>query len=100
MPSGASWKTTSASIVATARRTKQVPQAHVSKVFDDCGFLETPDGREIYFHRNKVLNDGFVKLRVGTHVRFVEEEGNQGPQAGEHRHRGGSQALDRPWRPP
>jgi cold shock CspA family protein/ribosome-associated translation inhibitor RaiA len=44
------------------------------------GFLETQDGREIYFHRNSVL-DGFDRLRVGTRVRFHEESGEEGPQA-------------------
>jgi ribosome-associated translation inhibitor RaiA/cold shock CspA family protein len=57
------------------------PQARVSKLLQDFGFLETPDGREIYFHRNSVLNNGFEKLSVGTHVRFAEEHGDQGPQA-------------------
>lgn len=60
---------------------EEAPQARVSKLLGDYGFLETPDGREIYFHRNSVLNDGFEKLRVGTHVRFVEEQGDEGPQA-------------------
>jgi cold shock CspA family protein/ribosome-associated translation inhibitor RaiA len=45
------------------------------------GFLETPDGREIYFHRNSVLLGGFDRLEVGSEVRFAEEEGNEGPQA-------------------
>jgi ribosomal subunit interface protein len=60
---------------------EEPPQAQVSKLLGDYGFLETPDGREIYFHRNSVLNDGFEKLQIGTQVRFVEEEGNKGPQA-------------------
>jgi len=45
------------------------------------GFLETPDGREIYFHRNSVLNADFDRLEVGERVRFHEEAGEQGPQA-------------------
>jgi cold shock CspA family protein/ribosome-associated translation inhibitor RaiA len=45
------------------------------------GFLETPDGREIYFHRNSVRNGGFGHLEVGTEVAFSEEEGDKGPQA-------------------
>ena len=45
------------------------------------GFLETTDGREIYFHRNSVLNGGFARLELGTSVRFVEEMGEKGPQA-------------------
>lgn len=47
----------------------------------DSGFIETPDGREIYFHRNSVLDGGFDRLAVGDEVRFVEEEGEKGPQA-------------------
>ncbi len=45
------------------------------------GFLETPDGREIYFHRNSVLNADFERLEVGDRVRFHEEAGEEGPQA-------------------
>ena len=45
------------------------------------GFLEAADGREIYFHRNSVLNDGFRKLAVGTRVSFAESIGDKGPQA-------------------
>lgn len=48
---------------------------------DGYGFLESPDGREIYFHRNSVLNGAFDRLAVGSAVRFNEEEGAQGPQA-------------------
>jgi cold shock CspA family protein/ribosome-associated translation inhibitor RaiA len=56
------------------------PRAHVSRLFPEegCGYLETLDGSEIYFHKNSVLNDGFEKLAIGTEVSFVEEEGNQG----------------------
>jgi cold shock CspA family protein/ribosome-associated translation inhibitor RaiA len=45
------------------------------------GFIETPDGREIYFHCNSVLDRAFDRLEVGAEVRFAEEEGEQGPQA-------------------
>jgi cold shock CspA family protein len=45
------------------------------------GFLDTSDGREIYFHRNSVLNGCFARLSVGTRVTFAEEEGEKGPQA-------------------
>jgi len=58
-------------------------RARVVRLFPDegYGFLETPDQREIYFHRNSVLNDGFARLVVGSEVRFAEEMGAQGPQA-------------------
>lgn len=45
------------------------------------GFLETQDGREIYFHENAILNGGFGKLKPGTQVHFAEELGEKGPQA-------------------
>jgi len=45
------------------------------------GFLETTDNREIYFHKNSVLDGGFSRLSVGTRVAFTEEAGDKGPQA-------------------
>jgi cold shock CspA family protein/ribosome-associated translation inhibitor RaiA len=45
------------------------------------GFITAEDGREIYFHENSVLNGGFGRLAVGSRVRFIEEAGNEGPQA-------------------
>jgi len=45
------------------------------------GFLQTTDGREIYFHRNSVLNDEFPNLTVGSRVTFAEEMGEKGAQA-------------------
>jgi cold shock CspA family protein/ribosome-associated translation inhibitor RaiA len=47
----------------------------------DFGRIETPDGRLIYFHRHSVLGRPFEKLKTGTKVRFVEEQGERGPQA-------------------
>jgi ribosomal subunit interface protein len=59
------------------------PHAVVSQLFakEGYGFLETPDGREIYFHSNSVLDPGFDQLEIGTEVRFAEEQGEKGPQA-------------------
>ena len=59
------------------------PHAKVSKVFPEEGYgiLQTPEGREIYFHRNSVLNDGFDRLQIGSEVTFAEEAGKKGPQA-------------------
>lgn len=60
-----------------------IPQARVSKLFADegFGFLETADGREIYFHKNSVLNGDFDRLKVPMEVYFTEEQGEKGPQA-------------------
>lgn len=57
--------------------------ARVSKIFteEDFGFLLTPDGREIYFHRNSVLQPGFDHLEPGAEVHFAEGVGEKGPQA-------------------
>jgi cold shock CspA family protein len=48
---------------------------------EDYGFIETPDGGEVYFHRNSVLGGAFDRLSVGCDVRFVEEVGAKGSQA-------------------
>ncbi len=45
------------------------------------GFIETEDGREVYFHRNTVANAGFDRLKVGDAVRVAVTEGEKGPQA-------------------
>lgn len=45
------------------------------------GFIDTADGREIYFNANSVLNDGFKRLKPGNRVSFAEEAGEKGPQA-------------------
>jgi ribosomal subunit interface protein len=47
----------------------------------DYGRIATPEGREIYFHRNSVVNADFDRLKVGLEVRFSEEAGDLGPQA-------------------
>jgi len=49
--------------------------------FEDYGVIKTSDDREIYFHRNSVINADFDKLETGTSVHFVEEMGENGPQA-------------------
>jgi cold shock CspA family protein/ribosome-associated translation inhibitor RaiA len=57
------------------------PHGVVSKLFPEgYGFIESFGGREVYFHQNSVL-DGFEKLKIGTEVRFEEEQGEKGPQA-------------------
>lgn len=47
----------------------------------DYGRLETADGRLVYFHRNSVVGEDFDALEIGSEVRFVEEQGDEGPQA-------------------
>ena len=62
---------------------KQQAGAVVSKIFPEegYGFLRTIDNREIFFHRNSVLQDDFDRLEIGTGVSFTEEMGQKGLQA-------------------
>jgi len=57
----------------------------IARLFPEqnCGFIASADGNEIYFHRNSVTNGGFDKLTVGDEVRFVAQhsESAEGPQA-------------------
>ena len=74
------------------------PRGQIAELlsYEGYGFIETSDGREIYFHRNSVLGGAFDRLSVGSEVRFSEEEGIEGPQAssvrlvGERHRRAGS----------
>jgi cold shock CspA family protein len=58
------------------------PRGLVLRLFRDAGygFVQTSDGRELYFHEHSVLG-GWEHLDVGTEVRFAEEMGEKGPQA-------------------
>ena len=58
------------------------PRGKVARIdpSGEFGFIETPDGREVYFHRNSVLDGAFRKLEPGTAVAFAED-GEKGPQA-------------------
>jgi ribosomal subunit interface protein len=66
-------------------KARETPSRHgqVTKLYsyEGYGFLTTPEGEEIYFHQNSVLNHAFERLTIGTRVRFVEEAGEKGPQA-------------------
>jgi cold shock CspA family protein/ribosome-associated translation inhibitor RaiA len=59
------------------------PRGKVVRLVPDkgYGFIETPDGRTLYFHRNALLGDTFEELSHGMEVRFHEEAGDKGPQA-------------------
>lgn len=59
------------------------PHARVSKLFPEAqyGFLETLEGRGIYFHKDSVVGADFAHLVVGQEVTFVEQAGDKGPQA-------------------
>jgi cold shock CspA family protein/ribosome-associated translation inhibitor RaiA len=59
------------------------PHGRVVRVFreEGYGFLQSTDGREIYFNKASVLNEAFDRLEPGDEVRFAEEQGEKGPQA-------------------
>jgi cold shock CspA family protein/ribosome-associated translation inhibitor RaiA len=62
---------------------ERAPQGRIRDLYrwEGYGFLETADGRAVYFHRNSVRDHAFDRLDVGSEVRFVEEPGENGPQA-------------------
>ncbi len=68
---------------AHVKHHEPLPHARVARLFpdEDYGFIETPDGREVYFHANSLINRDFAKLALDTEVTFVEELGDKGPQA-------------------
>ena len=59
------------------------PHGKVSELFpmEDYGFIKTPDGRRVYFHRNSVLDGRFDEMDLDSEVSFAEEMGDKGPQA-------------------
>ncbi len=56
----------------------------IQKLFlkEGYGFIQTVEGREVYFHQNSVLNSDFNRLEIGTGVHYFEEMGEKGAQAG------------------
>ncbi len=59
------------------------PHGRIKSLFPDHGFVVMPDGQEVYFHRNAVVNGGFDRLEIGDEVRLAVAEGESaaGPQA-------------------
>src|SRR5208337_4725261 len=59
------------------------PVARVVRIFAEqgYGFLMTLEGREVYFHKNAVLDGKFEVLNVGMEVTFIERSGDKGAQA-------------------
>ncbi len=61
----------------------QKPHGHITEISPDKTFgrIESVDGRWLYFHRNSLVGDDLDPLQVGTPVYYVEDMGEQGPQA-------------------
>ena len=63
---------------------EQEVSAIVDKLFTEEGYgfiKEVSTGKEVYFHRNSVINNDFDRLVVGAGVRYKETMGEMGPQA-------------------
>lgn len=45
------------------------------------GFIQSDDGRSVFFHRSEVLQVPFSELQEGQVVEFAVEETPQGPKA-------------------
>ena len=59
------------------------PQGRITKLFqaDGYGFVSLADGKELYFHRNAVADDGFDDLAEGSAVSIAETDTPEGPHA-------------------
>lgn len=59
------------------------PHGRISELHPDRDFgrIASTDGRDIYFHRNSIVNAKLEDLKTGDEVRFSEEAGDEGPQA-------------------
>ena len=45
------------------------------------GFIQTPSGKDLFFHRSAVEGSGFEQLREGQNVRYELGNGPKGPCA-------------------
>lgn len=65
------------------RQHAQRPQGHVTEISADKTFgrIVSLDGRGLYFHRNSLIGADLDSLQEGSPVYFVEDMGEDGPQA-------------------
>lgn len=45
------------------------------------GFIEQPEGGDVFVHFSSIVMDGFKTLEEGTRVNFEVRDGDKGPQA-------------------
>jgi cold shock protein len=45
------------------------------------GFIEVPDGKDVFVHYSAIIQSGFRTLEEGQEVQFDVVEGQKGPQA-------------------
>lgn len=58
-----------------------MPQGKIKKVVSEkgFGFIEGPNGKDVFFHHSIVEQPGFDELRQGQEVEFeVDAEGSKG----------------------
>jgi len=74
------------------------PHGRIARLLHDdgYGFIRSSDGHDVYFHRNAVVDGDFDRLKEGAEVRFVETEGDRGPQASTVHPLGKSHIVDTP----
>jgi len=62
---------------------EEKPHGHITEISTDKTFgrIESVEGRWLYFHRNSLIGGDLDKLQVGTPVYYVEDSGEDGPQA-------------------
>jgi len=62
---------------------EEKPHGHITEISPDKTFgrIESTDGRWLYFHRNSLIGEDLDALQIGTPVYYVEEIGDEGPQA-------------------
>lgn len=58
-------------------------EGRVARVFQKqgYGFIETPDGKELYFSGDNLVGPAFEELEEGTAVHFIEDVADEGMQA-------------------
>jgi cold shock CspA family protein/ribosome-associated translation inhibitor RaiA len=76
-------KTWLAKVRDDVKRHEEPPTGTVASLFpyEDHGFIQTPDGTEVYFNRSALVDADFDDLEVGARVTFVEQHTPKGPQA-------------------
>ena len=47
------------------------------------GFIQRPEGDDVFVHYQAIISDGFKTLQEGQQVEFVVAQGQKGPQAQE-----------------
>ena len=54
----------------------------IDRLFNDYGFIKTPEGLEYYFHESNVQSPNFDELKIGSLVTFIELQSGDTLQAG------------------